>query len=122
MSKVKAKYERDSVDPGKGRTMRTLSHVEARAFYDWFGAKQDSQRFYEDQAVADLIIHADFDQARAVYEFGCGTGRLAKRLLSSYLPPDCRYQAVDISATMVRLAQERLARWSERVRVECAFR
>jgi ubiquinone/menaquinone biosynthesis C-methylase UbiE len=117
MSKVRAEDNGGSVNSGESREMRTLSHEEARAFYDWFGAKQDSQRFYEDPAVADLIIHAEFDQARSVYEFGCGTGRLAERLLSGYLPPDCRYQAVDISATMVRLAQERLAQCGERVRV-----
>lgn len=98
--------------------MRTLSHDEARAFYDWFGARQDSQRFYEDPAVADLVAHADFDEARSLFEFGCGTGRFAERLLSHHLPADCRYRAVDISATMVRLAGERLARWGERARVE----
>lgn len=98
--------------------MRTLSHEEAKAFYDWFGAKQDSQRFYEDPAVADLMAHVDFDQAHFVFEFGCGTGRLAERLLSGHLPSDCRYRAVDISSTMVRLAQERLAHWGERVTVE----
>jgi len=98
--------------------MRTLSHDEAKAFYDWFGAKQDSQRFYEDPPVADLITHADFDEAHSVFEFACGTGRLAERLLSDYLPSDCRYRAVDISSTMVRVAQERLAHWGERVTVE----
>ena len=98
--------------------MQTLSHDEAKGFYDWFGAKQDSQRFYEDAAVADLIAHADFHEARSVFEFGCGTGRLAERLLSDYLPSDCRYRAIDVSSTMVRLAQERLARWGERVRIE----
>jgi ubiquinone/menaquinone biosynthesis C-methylase UbiE len=98
--------------------MRTLSHDEAKAFYNWFGAKQDSQRFYEDRAVADLIAHADFQEARSVFEFGCGTGRFAERLLSDYLPSSSHYRAVDISSTMVRLARERLARWGERVDVE----
>lgn len=98
--------------------MQTLSHEEAKTFYDWFGAKQDSQRFYEDPAVADLITHADFDEARSLFEFGCGTGRLAERLLSDYLPSNCRYRAVDISSTMVRLTRERLAHWGERVSVE----
>jgi ubiquinone/menaquinone biosynthesis C-methylase UbiE len=97
--------------------MRTLSHGEARAFYDWFGARQDSQRFYEDAAVADLVAHADFSAARSVFEFGCGTGRFADDLLAQHLPSNCRYQAVDISATMVGLAQQRLARWRDRVRI-----
>jgi len=98
--------------------MRMLSHDEAKAFYDWFGARQDSQRFYEDPAVADLIAHADFREAGSVFEFGCGTGRLAERLLSDCLPSHCRYRMVDISSTMVRLARERLAHWGERVGVE----
>lgn len=98
--------------------MRTLSHEQARAFYDWFGARQDSQRFYEDRAVTDLITHAVLDGADGVFEFGCGTGRLAERLLLDYLPSNCRYRGVDISATMVRLARERLAQWGERVSVE----
>jgi len=98
--------------------MQTLSHEEAKAFYDRFGAKQDSQSFYEDPALADLVAHADFERARSVFEFGCGTGRLADRLLSDHLPPDCRYRAVDISSTMVRLAGERLACWGDRAHVE----
>jgi len=98
--------------------MRTLSHGEVKAFYDWFGARQDGQRFYEDAAVEDLMAHADFRHAHAAFEFGCGTGRLADRLLAEHLPSDCRYRAVDISTTMVRLARERLARWGQRVVVE----
>jgi ubiquinone/menaquinone biosynthesis C-methylase UbiE len=97
--------------------MRTLSHEEARTFYDWFGKRQDSQGFYEDAALADLVANADFGKARSVFEFGCGTGRFAECLLSDWLPSDCRYQAVDISAAMVRLAQTRLARWGSRAHV-----
>jgi SAM-dependent methyltransferase len=87
-------------------------------FYDWFGAKQNSQRFYEDAAVDDLVAHGGFGQAYSVLEFGCGTGRLADRLLSGHLPAESRYRALDISTTMVRLTQQRLERWRERVRVE----
>ena len=36
-----------------------LSSDEARAFYDRFGARQDSQAFYEDPATRDLIVHAE---------------------------------------------------------------
>ena len=52
-----------------------------------------------------------------MFEFGCGTGRFADRLLAGHLPPACRYRAVDASATMVRLARARLDRWGERVEV-----
>ncbi|MGE5248130.1 MAG: class I SAM-dependent methyltransferase, partial [Verrucomicrobiota bacterium] len=81
----------------------TLSHEEARAFYDRFGAKQDWQRFYEDRAIADLIAHASFGKAGAVLEFGSGTGRLAETLLARHLPPTARYLALDVSGTMVSL-------------------
>lgn len=97
--------------------MPTLSHDDARAFYDGFGAKQDSQKFYEDPALDDLVAHADFGTAQSVFEFGCGTGRFAARLLAEHLSSDCRYQAVDISATMVGLAEHRLTRWGDRARV-----
>ncbi len=62
---------------------------QVRAFYDRFGAKQDSQAFYEDAATADLILNAELGAARAVFEFGCGTGRFAEKLLAEHLPADC---------------------------------
>lgn len=100
------------------RTHRmTLSHEEARAFYDRFGSKQDWQRFYEDRAIADLVAHAAWGTAGSVLEFGCGTGRLAETLLGRHLPPTARYLALDISETMVSLARKRLARFGGRVEV-----
>lgn len=96
---------------------RVLSREEARAFYDRFGAKQDAQAFYEDRAVADLLAHADCGHARAVCEFGCGTGRFAVRLLRECLPADATYFACDQSTTMVELARQRLAAFGPRVEV-----
>lgn len=96
---------------------RTLSHAEARAFYDRFGSRQDRQAFYEDRAVADLLTHGDFGAARAVLEFGCGTGRLAARLLAGPLPAGATYLGLDLSRTMVALARERLAPWGGRADV-----
>lgn len=87
----------------------------AREFYDRFGSKQDLQGFYENPALDDLIGHADFGHARHVFELGFGTGRFAQRLLSQHLPADSRYSGIDISVTMARLAQERLAAWKDRV-------
>jgi ubiquinone/menaquinone biosynthesis C-methylase UbiE len=52
-----------------------------------------------------------------VFEFGCGTGAFAERLLSRHLPPQAHYLAVDSSATMVALARSRLAPFGERVAV-----
>ncbi len=98
--------------------VRVLTHEQAQAFYNRMGAKQDWQAFYEAKATHDLIAHASFETAQAVFEFGCGTGALAERLLSAHLAPETQYVAVDSSATMIHLAQARLARFGSRVTVE----
>ncbi len=97
---------------------RVLTHEQAQAFYDWMGKKQDWQAFYEARATRDLIAHAAFESAQAVFEFGCGTGALAERLLTTHLPPEARYVAVDSSTTMIRLTKARLACFGSRVTVE----
>jgi ubiquinone/menaquinone biosynthesis C-methylase UbiE len=97
--------------------MRTLSHDEAKAFYDRFGARQDGQAFYEDAALDELVRHSRFARAREVVEFGCGTGRLALRLLAEELPADAHYLGLDLSDTMVALASSRLAPYGERADV-----
>ncbi len=96
---------------------RMLTHRQATAFYNRLGAKQDWQAFYETAATRDLIAHASFETAQSVFEFGCGTGVFAERVLARHLPPQATYLAVDSSATMVRLARTRLARFGERVTV-----
>ena len=96
---------------------RTLSADEARRFYDAFGARQDSQAFYEDPPNRDLAAHLELGEASALFELGCGTGRLAAELLERELPATCRYHGVDLSSTMVELARARLARFGERARV-----
>lgn len=100
-----------------GAGERFLTYAEARAFYDRFGRKQDWQRFYEGPALRALWAHADFEQAEAVFELGCGTGAFAAELLREHLPPDATYIGVDLSATMVALARERLADYGERAEV-----
>lgn len=94
--------------------MGTLSYAEAKRFYDRLGSRQDWQAFYEDPAVTDMIAHARFGDAGAVCEFGCGTGRLAARLLGQVLPANATYLALDLSDEMVRLAAARLAPWAGR--------
>lgn len=89
---------------------------EAKRFYDRFGSLQDAQ-VYERTALKRLVTAADFDHASAVFEFGCGTGRLAAQLLEDHLPEAARYVGVDISSTMIGIASRRLARWSERTTV-----
>lgn len=95
-----------------------LSHSEARAFYDRFGARQDLQRFYEHRAIEVLLAHGALDAARGVVEFGCGTGALARELLENRLRPDATYLGLDVSSTMVKLARARVAPWAKRARIE----
>ena len=99
------------------QTNRYLAPEEARRFYDRLGSGQDWQRFYENPAISELIAHTDFDSAHSVFEFGCGTGTFAARLLQKYLPADARYVGLDISSTMVSLAHKRLKPWLGRARV-----
>jgi ubiquinone/menaquinone biosynthesis C-methylase UbiE len=90
---------------------------EIRNFYDRFGARQDSQGWYEDAAIEALLPHAAFDSAASVIEFGCGTGRFAARLLENHLPPEATYTGLDLSATMTMLARNRTAGFGNRVRI-----
>lgn len=96
---------------------RVLTAAEARGVYDRIGKWQDTQAFYEDPAVREMIAHAALADARTVYEFGCGTGRLAARLLADALSCDARYMGVDVSPTMVRITRGRLRRWPDRAAV-----
>jgi ubiquinone/menaquinone biosynthesis C-methylase UbiE len=95
----------------------TLTPEQAKAFYDRLGARQDWNRFYEDRAIERMIQKGEFTAARAVVEFGCGTGRIAERLLARYLPADATYLGLDISTTMVEIAAQRLAQFGPRARV-----
>ena len=96
---------------------KMLTHQQAASFYNHLGARQDWQAFYEAPATRELIAHASFEAAQAVFEFGCGTGSFAELVLAHHLPQEARYQAVDSSATMVRLARSRLERFGARVTV-----
>jgi ubiquinone/menaquinone biosynthesis C-methylase UbiE len=95
----------------------TLSREEAQSVYDRIGARQDTQAFYEDPATEFLISHGDFGCANRVFEFGCGTGRFALRLISEHLPETACYRGVDLSSTMVNLARQRLAPYPSRAQV-----
>ena len=69
--------------------MRTeFTPADARRFYDRFGSRQDTQGFYENPALDDLVKHANFERALSVLEFGCGTGSFARRLFEAVLPAD----------------------------------
>ncbi len=92
-----------------------LTHEQAKKFYDSFGRKQDKQ-FYEEKAITTLIEQGHFDNAEHVVEFGCGTGKLAARLLNEVLPRQCHYTGIDISETMVALCQQNTAPYAPRAK------
>ena len=94
-----------------------LTRSQARAFYDRFGRKQDAQAFYEDGALDDLIDHAAFEQVEKVFELGCGTGRFASRLLAKHLSPSAVYFGIDLSQTMITIAQKRILPYKKRAKV-----
>lgn len=94
-----------------------LTSAQARRFYDRLGRGQDLQAFYEDRAVGELLARGRLDQARAVFEFGCGTGRLAARLLGQHLPAGARYLGADISDTMTSLTKARLRPFGTRAAI-----
>lgn len=96
---------------------RGFGAEDAKRVYDRLGSWQDAQ-FYERAALKCLVGHSDFGHASMVFEWGCGTGRLAEYLLKKHLSEDATYVGIDISTTMVRLATSRLATWSSRVKPE----
>lgn len=97
--------------------MVTLSHEEASKTYDRIGKIQDTQGFYEDPATSRLLQHGEFESAESVFEFGCGTGRFARRLFDDYLPDTAHYRGVDVSPKMVRLSRSRLEPYESRAEV-----
>jgi ubiquinone/menaquinone biosynthesis C-methylase UbiE len=90
-----------------------LTLKQARWVYDRIGRVQDWQAFYEDATTDRLVAEAALAGDQTIFEFGCGTGRLAARLLGA-LPSTVNYLGVDISPVMIRLATSRLAAWAER--------
>jgi len=97
---------------------RYVSHAQARRIYDLIGRHQDSRLLGEHRALEELARLGSFEDAHDVFEFGCGTGRFAARLLRTRLPGDCRYAAVDVSPKMVALARSAVAEWSDRASID----
>ena len=92
-----------------------LSPRRLRDVYDRVGARQDGQAWYEDAATDVLLRRGAFEDAAAVVEMGCGTGRLAAVLLAR---TDATYRGTDLSPVMAGLARERLAPFGSRAAVE----
>jgi ubiquinone/menaquinone biosynthesis C-methylase UbiE len=97
---------------------RYVSHGQARWIYDHIGRRQDTRPLSERRALDALVERAAFERAGAVLELGCGTGRLAARLLAERLPAGARYQGLDVSPRMVELARAAVAPWGDRARVD----
>ena len=97
-----------------GHGVRYLTFGQAGRVYDRIGRLQDVQALVERPAIDDLVAHADFQHAEAVFELGYGTGALARQLLEERLPAGARYVGVDVSPHMQALATRRLVRFADR--------
>ena len=95
---------------------KTLSNDDLRAFYDKLGAGQDDAAYFEAPALRKVLEHGRFKQARAVFELGCGTGRLARQIVER-LPETATYTGIDLSETMVGLTRDKLESFCERAHV-----
>jgi len=94
-----------------------LAPAVAAEAYDRIGRLQDTQAPFERPALDRLVAAGDFEHANAVFELGCGTGSLARRLHRDKLPPGCSYLGGDVSARMVGLARERVVAWADRAKI-----
>ncbi|MGD1933447.1 MAG: class I SAM-dependent methyltransferase, partial [Candidatus Phaeomarinobacter sp.] len=88
--------------------MRLLERDEIVSLYNRFGAKQDTQGWYEDEPLAEMKRQMDFAAADGILELGTGTGRLAHEVVTELAPVGTRYLGLDLSPVMVNLAQNRL--------------
>ena len=96
---------------------KTLTPTQAKKYYDNFGAKQDSQGFYEDKPIGIVEQEALFEQATNVFDFGFATGKRSSDLFKTKLSETCKYTGQDISDTMITLAQEKMEPWKDRPQV-----
>jgi len=97
--------------------LRPAARRQLRDHYDSLGTGQDREAWYEDPAFDDLTAMCRFEAAERVVELGCGTGRLAERLLTDHLAGSARYLGFDASPVMAGLTAGRLARFGARCRV-----
>lgn len=68
---------------------------------------------------AHVLRRAGATESVAIVEFGCGTGRAAEQLLDAlhWNGLSARYAAVEMSAEMAAVAQKKLARFGDMVRI-----
>lgn len=96
----------------------SLSRPQLRRLYDRTGQRQDTLAFYSGPAFDALCSCVDWGQVQSMIELGCGTGRLAERLLRDHLPDDARYLGLDLSGRMATLARDRLSTFGPRAAVQ----
>ncbi len=94
-----------------------LSRDQAKHYYERHADIQDQQGYYEDPPLTRLIAQLPLADLHEIFEFGCGTGRLAEHLLARHLSETTRYLAVDLSESMVMRARARLVSFGNRARV-----
>jgi len=94
-----------------------LTPQQAGRVYDRIGRFQDWQILYEGSAIRELVRLGSFETAKSVFEFGCGTGAFAEKIMK-IVSPECRYVGLDVSPAMNRLANRRLQRWADRASVK----
>lgn len=94
-----------------------MAPPKAAKVYDRIGRLQDTQAPIERAAVERIITDGRLGEAQAIFELGCGTGALARRLLGGVLADTATYVGADVSPRMVALARRRLAPWPLRSRV-----
>ncbi len=103
---------------GMSRHSRYLGPAQAASVYDRIGRWQDTQGFYEREAVAAMVGSARLETATSVVEVGCGTGALAASVLGHQLPAEATYLGLDVSGTMVELSRRRLSAFAPRAQVQ----
>ena len=99
----------------------TLSRAAAREVYDGMAVKghvggNDASSGYGGPAVQALLTMAAFADARNVFDYGCGQGKLAELVCAQY--PDLQWRGVDQSPRMIEKATERLERFGPRCSLE----
>jgi len=95
----------------------SLSRSQLRRLYDRTGRRQDTLAFYSGPAFDALCTRPEWEAVQSVVELGCGTGRLAERLLRDHLPDDAQYLGLDLSGRMVTIARDRLSSFGPRAAV-----
>ncbi|KAK9867054.1 hypothetical protein WJX84_009407 [Apatococcus fuscideae] len=101
---------------------QTISRQQAQRVYDR-AAKgvRDSESSYGGPATKALLKAADLRTCNNVFEYGCGAGQLAERILDQEqsLQTPIQYFGIDISPNMAAEASSRLSRFGGQARVLC---